>query len=183
MISPNPTPIKIPQDIQIGSTRWKFFNALLRALYALWYHVSNTVNSVSVQATTVGNVGTGEDDLLTYALDANSIAVGGAVRMTAWGVTANNANSKILRTYFGSFVLNQSVPVSVAGHWWVDVLITPTEKDAQRYVSRLITDTTQSIERGTLTENDSAAILIKCTGEATADDDIQQLGMIVEYLH
>ena len=47
----------------------------------------------------------------------------------------------------------------------------------------LLTLSTQDIESGTLTEDDGSEITIKCTGEATATDDIKQEGMIVELMY
>lgn len=141
---------------------------------------------VATRTIAVGNVTTGEDNLITYALAANALPAWGAgVHIIAWGTTANNANAKTLKLYFGTAViLTNALTVSIAGVWRIEADVISTGVDAQDYVSQLVTTGTagvalNDIEVGTATQDDGATITIKCTGEATATDDIIQEGMII----
>jgi hypothetical protein len=140
-----------------------------------------------VNTTAVGNVGTGEDDLIAFTIPAGAIyAAKKGVRITAWGTTANNANTKTLKLYFGSLaILTTTLTISQAGTWRIDADVFSTGTDAQDYSARLAEGgaTTQTdVEGGSHTQDDGAAIVIKCTGDATANDDIKQEGLIVQYV-
>ena len=139
-----------------------------------------------VNTTAVGNVGAGEDTLITYDLPANTLNTNGAgVRITAWGTVANNANGKTLKVYFGATViLTDGITAGAATRWYVTGLVFRTAVDAQDYVTYGNDQgaTTPDINVGTATEDDGAAITIKCTGEATSDNDIVQEGLLVEVL-
>lgn len=145
------------------------------------------IGTANVNTTAVGNVGGGEDVLMTYDLPLNSfIATTKRVHITAWGTTANNVNAKTLKLYFGSVILTNALTASIAGIWRVEADVISTGTDAQDYISQLVTTGTagvalNDIENGSLVEDDGAAITIKCTGTATTDNDIVQEGMIVEF--
>ncbi len=149
-------------------------------------HVVDGVARCAVRSTAVGNVTTGEDNLITYALPASAMPTRDTgVHVTAWGTTANNANAKTIKLYFGSqVILTNALTVSIAGLWRIEADVVSTGTDTQDYVSQLVTTGTagvalNDIEIGTATQDDGAAITIKCTGEATATNDIVQEGMIV----
>src|SRR5690606_35997814 len=62
--------------------------------------------TLSVNTTNVGNVGSGEDDLMTYSVPANTLNGNGQrITFRATGTLANNADSKRIRVYFGSDTL------------------------------------------------------------------------------
>lgn len=143
----------------------------------------------SVRTTAVGNVGTGEDNLQSSVIPANTLnAAGKGVRITAWGTFANNANAKTLKLLFGSAtILTNALTTNVAGSWHIQALVFSTNADAQDYVAKLSTigalsAAVNDIEVGTATQDDGASITIKCTGTGTNDNDIVQEGMIVEVL-
>ena len=141
-----------------------------------------------VDTTGVGNVGTGEDDLITFSMPLGTFsAAKKGVRITAWGITANNAATKQVKLFFGSLaILTTALTVSQAGVWRIVAEVISTGTDTQDYVSQLVqggATTLLDAEQGTHTQDDGAAITIKCTGESdTATDDIRQEGMIIEYL-
>jgi parallel beta-helix repeat protein len=144
-------------------------------------------NVPSVNTSAVGNVGTGEDDLMTFSLPAGTLAAAAqGVRITAWGSAANSANAKTLKLYFGSAaVLTTSLTTNQAGVWRAVAEVFSTGTDAQQYVSQLVqggTTTLVDAEQGTTTQDDGAAITIKCTGEATSDNEVVQEGLLVEVL-
>ena len=150
---------------------------------------AKTIGLANVNTTPVGNAGAGEDNLITYALPTDSFsAAGKGVHITAWGITANNVNAKTVKLYFGSIILTNSLTASIAGAWRVEADVFSTGTDAQRYISQLVTVgaagvALNDVETGTLTENDGAAITIKCTGEAVDNNDIVQQGQIVIFFN
>lgn len=149
--------------------------------------LSQPTRRAVVNSTGVGNVGTGEDDLISHSLPANSLNKNGVtVRIRAWGSAANNANLKTLRLRFGSRVaLSTSLTVSQAGFWEINAIFVRTAVDNQDYHCSLIEfpGTLHDIEQSTAGEDDGVAIIIKCTGDATANDDIRQEGLVVEVLN
>lgn len=144
-------------------------------------HGWGRLTSVHVQ---VGNVGGGTDDLQTYALPANALDLAGrTIRVKAWGRTANNANAKTVTLNFGGqVIMTQALTTGIAGTWRIDAEIIKTGASTQDIFAELLQLTTiihkQTLTAGTQT--DTAAITIKCTGAATADNDIIQDGLIVE---
>lgn len=148
---------------------------------------------ISVNTTVVGNVGGGTDNLMTYSLPANSLSSNGrGVRITAWGATANNGNAKTLDLLFGATVLTaQAMTTSIAGRWWIQSVVFRTGSNAQDYTTYLRESTTtfgttndrSKIVHGTLSQTDSGAITIKCTGAATSNNDITQEGMLIEWFN
>lgn len=148
-------------------------------------HWHNRKQTVHVSTTAVGNVGVGVDDLITYSLPAGFLSSGRGVRITAWGLTANNVNAKTVILRFGNPILTTALTVSQAGVWRIVAEVISTGTAAQTYVAQLTqggATTLIDVERGTLAEAQNAAIIIKCTGEATADNDIVQNGLVVEYI-
>lgn len=153
---------------------------------------------LNANTTAVGNVGTGTDDLITYALPASALeAVGQSLRVRAWGTTAGNANAKTLTINFGATVVyTKALEVATAtnlqtGQWIFDMLVTRTGASTQAIVVSLrqllggtaaIRDEIVGHGIVAATETDTAAITIKCTGAATSDNDIVQSGLIVEGL-
>lgn len=140
--------------------------------------------TASRQTTAVGNVGAGEDDLMTYSLPANSLSINGqGMRITAWGTKANNANAKTLKVHFGSQVtLTTSLAAAAAGNWKAEALVLRTGVNTQDWMTDL-TGADEDQENGTAAQTETAAIIIKCTGEGVADNDIVQEGMLVEFLN
>jgi len=145
------------------------------------------IGKANLNTTAVGNAGSGEDNLITYSLPANALyKTASAVRIKAWGTTDNNANAKTLKLYFGTtVVLTYSLTANQAGLWEIEAIVGKTGSNTQDYHSRLleVPNDQVDIEQGTAAETDTAAITIKCTGEATANGDIVQNGMLVEILN
>lgn len=148
--------------------------------------LAEAIGKANVNNAAVGNALTGEDNLITYSLPANSLFKNGAgVRITAWGTIANNVNAKTLKVYFGTqIVLTFVMPTSVARKWRVVAEVFRTGASTQDWVAALHGDATDvlDLEQGTATQTDTAAITIKCTGEAVDNNDIVQEGLLVEFL-
>jgi hypothetical protein len=72
--------------------------------------------------------------------------------------------------------------------WRVTANVFSTGTDTQDWSSQLVTTgaagvALNDVENGTATQDDGAAITIKCTGEATSNNDIVQEGQLVEYFN
>lgn len=146
------------------------------------------VLKASTITTNVGNVGAGEDDLMTYSLPANSMfEAKKGVEIHSWGTATNNANAKTVKQYFGTVaVASQALTINQAGRWSIKTTVISTGASAQDYSFTLIQGGAATIldtNSGTLTQTDTAAITVKCTGTATADNDIVQEGMTIKFLN
>jgi len=154
--------------------------------------VATLVGKANVNTSVVGNVGTGVDDLLSYALPANTLSANGkGIRITAQGATANNANAKTLRFVFGvTNVMNWSLTPSISGAWRVviEIFRTSTGNQVIFYsLEEVVTGVTlvtpkKAVERIPSAQDETTALDVRFTGEATANNDIQQQEMLVEYL-
>lgn len=146
---------------------------------------------LDAQTSSVGNVGTGEDDLHSYTLPANTLNTDNrGLIWRAHGTFANNANTKTLRLKFGSAtVLAVTLPTSVDGRWVSEVRVLRSGSNAQRVVASCTYfnsgtpgDTKVVFDTSAPTQTDTSSIVIKCTGQATSNDDVQQLASSVEHL-
>lgn len=142
---------------------------------------------LETNTTEVGNVGVGEDNLMTYTLPGFSLQkTGDSVRIRAAGVFAANANNKNVKLYFGASVIVTTGALGFNGtEWSIDAIVMRDGATAQKASGNLITNdallpvTTNYIAPGeTMTGN----ITIKCTGEGTSNNDIVQEMFIIEYL-
>ena len=144
---------------------------------------------IASAVTAVGNVGTGEDDLHTYTLPANAfILAARTIRGLGYGTFTNNTNAKTLKMYFGSLAHTVSIPISIGGHWSSEFVTKRNGASTQVYYAKVevVNSATNLvvgtfISQGTLTESETAAIIIKHTGEATANNDIVQTLSTYEY--
>ena len=155
---------------------------LLDGQHGSYYSAKNTI---TVSTTSVGNVGAGEDTLITYSLAAILDANAKGVRITAWGTTPNNANAKTLKMYFGSTaIVTDALPVNQVNVWKIVAEVIRTAASAEESVAYIVRTATigtgTDIENTQPAENTANAITIKCTGEATSNDDIVQRGLIIE---
>lgn len=137
--------------------------------------------------TAVGNVGTGEDDLQTFTLQPYTFSLRGAffgaqnqrgVHIVQQGTFANNVNAKTLKLYAGGTLLRtETLPTSIAGDWRYELTIVGTSASAQDYTLKAYITNASGVVitylyRGTLALTASATQIIKCTGEATTNNDI-----------
>ena len=146
---------------------------------------NKTIEVVNSQYTVVGNVGTGEDDLMSYSLPGGTLGIDGeVVRVKAWGEVANNANSKTVKVHFGSQELAVfALPTGSNVDWSIDVILTRTGAATQKAVTKLFTSGGLGVVNDIASRTLSSAQVIKLTGTATSNNDITQDGMIVEVLN
>lgn len=130
----------------------------------------------------VSNIGAGEDTLMTDNMAASTLINSGQfIEWEVSGINANNANTKTVKVYFGSaLLLTIALPVSTAGGWWeAKVTVWRTGASTQKWTcqAKRIATGGGSIganTAGTSTEDETAIIVFKTTGEAVADADITQ---------
>lgn len=132
--------------------------------------------------TPVGNVGTGEDDLITYTVPAGTLAADGqSLVVDAVFTLAATANAKRIRGYFGATVFYDSTSQAVNdGKLSVRAVITRTGAATQIAWAQAGSSSALFATHGygAPAETLSGTVVLKFTAEATADDDVQQLAMI-----
>ncbi|MDP2365216.1 MAG: hypothetical protein Q8M94_15800, partial [Ignavibacteria bacterium] len=146
------------------------------------------IGAINVNTTGVGNVGAGEDILMTYSLPSGALnANAKGIRVTVYGTITNNANAKTVKVYFGTTVIySGSMTVNQAYKWTAQFTAIRTGEDTQDVFGIGFFENVDMIVApyfATDTQDDGAAIVIKCTGEGVSNDDIIQQGMLVEYIN
>lgn len=145
---------------------------------------SPITSKLTTLTTPVGNVGTGEDDLMTYSVPTSALASNGqALRVKAAGTFAANANNKRIRLRLGASLLLDSTALAINGGSWVlDALIIRTGASSQSFVAEIKTGNAlllNLISAATSAESLASAVTLKLTAEATADNDVVQSLMVV----
>lgn len=147
---------------------------------------------VSVNVTSVGSAGAGPDDLMSYTVPANALSANfKTIRITATGLTANNANAKSLLFKFGATSVQTGLTVSSLGSWSATWLITRTGSGTQ--FMRVIlheSPATSPLSTGktwisgtTPNETDTASITVKFQANGVAANDVTQTSMFVEFMN
>jgi hypothetical protein len=136
--------------------------------------------------TAVGNVGSGEDTLITYTMPANVIPVNFQfIEILAFGTFAATGAQKTVRLKFGASTVFTMGPASInGGSWEIWGKVISTGSSSQKVISRGICTTTllqASTEYYSLSEDATSSIVIQCTGEATNDNDVVQEGLIIKW--
>jgi hypothetical protein len=146
--------------------------------------------TVNVNTTSAGNgADTTEDNLMTYSVPASTLGTNNDVlEFHAFGTTANNADTKTIRAYFGATKLIDSGSLVLTnGSWEIRGKVIRTGATAQIAVAAI--DTNSAAVLGafntytTPAETLANAITLKFTGQAgTANaNDIVQTGLVVEW--
>jgi len=111
-----PTGTGSPQRIWLKSTTTSTSSASTNQPYITPLSIGGTLK---VDTTTTGNVGGGEDTLITYTIPAGQLAVNGdRIKFDVWGSTAANANTKDIKVYYGSTVIYDSTAIVLNGISW-----------------------------------------------------------------
>lgn len=141
---------------------------------------------INVNTTAVGNVGAGEDDLISYTVPANTLNTNGDfLDFEFFGTFAANANNKTVKCYFGATnIFNSGAQAENGGSWKVSGKIIRTGAATQKAIVEFITDGILFTDDITYTATAltlSSTNILKCTGEATADNDIVNEALIVNF--
>ena len=134
----------------------------------------------------VGNVTTAETDIYALSIPASTMVVSGeTVKLKVTGSTANNANAKTIKVYFGANVIGTFMPtVSQVSEWQIEATVARTGVSAQRcHCTFRQGGTVKQYDFDFTTTNttEGAAILLRVTGQATADNDLQKLMSEIEW--
>lgn len=136
--------------------------------------------------TDAGNVGAGEDDLMTYTIPAGLLITNGDyLEFTMTFTFAANANNKQVKIYYGGTTIYASgAQAQNDGMMQVKGSIIRTGATTQRITfdqdnnTTLFTDVAGYTTAG---ETLSGTVILKATGEATSNDDIVQRLLTVRY--
>ncbi len=145
---------------------------------------------INSQFAPVGNVGGGEQDLMSYTLPANTLdADGKAIRVIAWGTAIVSGKTVAIKFRFGSssyFIVNSGV----SGKWHGEFTIIRTGSSAQNLkVIGIEGDAAPPVTEVSIAIDSQAmgsSIVIGCRGENltdAVDNAVTQHGMLVEILN
>lgn len=172
----------------ITASDWSMFNAKESAL-TFSSGLTRTTNTIKAKSyslanilTDVGNVGGGEDNLMTSPLPTAQLATNGDRIEVEWSFElAANSNSKTIRFYFGSDVL-LTLPFTPTVGGWVVVKGTISRLTAttQRIILSISGASITSLITGA-TQTLSGAVTVKATGDAVADNDIIEKSLTIQY--
>ncbi len=135
---------------------------------------------LDVNTTPVGNVGAGEDNLITYTVPANTLDTNGQfIQFQMAGIFAASINTKRIRVYFGSALLldTGALAITGAGDWSISGYIIRTGSATQRCIAYIVTNEAAllaSSDYVDATEDLTGTVVLKATGEAASDNDIVQ---------
>lgn len=139
-----------------------------------------------ISTSTVGNVLTGEDDLITYTLPASVLAAtGDCVVMEAGGTLAANTNIKTLKAHFGNsgtslIVTGDAININAAHSWHIICHIFRTGAATQK-ATGIVTirqtagggsSSVQVIYTAALDQTLSGTVVMRITGTGTATNDL-----------
>jgi hypothetical protein len=150
----------------------------------LVYYSAGT--NLVVNTTKVGNITTGEDVLQQYTLPGGTLHTDGmGVRVIASGTTANNANTKTVKSFLGTSVCSTTaLTASQLSPWRLvyDVVRTgAATQQVSAHMSQGGTTQIDDIELSEPTETLANDLVLGCTGTSSADtDDIVSELLIVQ---
>jgi len=152
-----------------------------------WARVQPYSPLLTVNTTAVGNVGSGEDDLMTYAVAAGLLGTDGwGLEVLAAFVCANNANNKTIKLYFGATAIaTVGADAFQNQHVAIRATIIRTAAATQVAIGEIINQSTAWAKTLYTTPGEtlSGSITIKATGAATSNDDISQKLMLARLIH
>lgn len=141
---------------------------------------------LNVNTTSVGNVGAGTDNLMSYTLPADTMDTDlQSVTIEAWGTVANNANNKTINLLFGAQSLLSITEAANNNSWYMRAVVVRKTVNTQESETFIVCPDDWTVtfptQHRTPAETLSGAVVIKATGAATADNDIVQTGMRVTW--
>ena len=138
-------------------------------------------------ATAVGNVGLGEDDLMGFTMPADTLNVDGqGLEIEAWGTKITTASALTLKAYIGTTAYATITLMGTAGNWYFKSRILRTGSSGQDVLHTIIDDSAVTPVVNTITtaaENLGTARAIKLTAEhgAGTNNAIVQEGIIFKH--
>lgn len=180
--SPNSDQTVIGNGNLFTATWYVYLQAIFKAIRAKFK--LNLSGIISVDTTAASNSGSGETDLITYTVTANTLENNGdIVSVKAWGVFAANANNKTLKLKFGSqTILTTGAVAANDGSWEINATIirkTPTTQEITASITSSNTSITQSSTRTAGTQDLTTDVIIKCTGQGTSTTDLTEDALVI----
>ena len=144
------------------------------------------VLSIFTSTTAASNVSTGETDLITYSLPANTLSANNQkLRITTWGTLANTANTKTVKVYVGATVVASLSGATANTTFYAQATAIRTGATAQISYGAVDFGSLALFNRMTASpaETLSGAVTIKVTGQSSAaSSDVTALAMLVEWV-
>lgn len=145
------------------------------------------IRNLTTNVTDVGNVGVGEDDLMTYSIPAGQLAsTGDYIEFKMTFIFATNTNNKQIKVYYGGTNFYASTAQAQNdGSMEIVGTIIRTGATSQRISFHQVNNTTlfpDYEDYTTASETLSGAVTLKATGEATSNNDIIQKILTVKYV-
>lgn len=145
-----------------------------------------------VNYTAVGNVGSGEDDLMSITVASNLVTAGSVYRFSCYGITANNVNTKRIRAYFNGTAFLSTGAIALQDQAW-SLIATIAIRSlgasgvtiSATFIPGTPTVTENVLAVSSVSASASAPFVFKITGDSVsvpATDDIVQTMMISEKL-
>lgn len=163
------------RDLGTSSLRWRYV-----------YAAGGTVPSVLHKSVTSAQTGNNTDEttLWSYSLPAGTLASDGqAIRITAFGDTASNTNSKTIRLKFGGTTLATRVSATSGSNWYVRATVFRTGATAQQCpVDAYFTSLGIGVPTASETLADAVTIAVTGTNGTASAGDVVFRGAIVEFL-
>lgn len=142
--------------------------------------------TLTSSTTDVGNVGSGEDTLISYVIPANTLGDDlQYLEVFAWGSVAANANNKTIKLKIGSTTLFDTGAVAANdGSWMIDARIIRTGAGSMQSITRCISSNSLIVNSANyviVSEDTASSLTLSCTGEGTSNADIIQHGQIIKW--
>ncbi len=141
---------------------------------------------IDVDTTQVGNVGSGEDDLISFTMPASVLGTNGDhLVWRASGSFAANANNKQIKAYLGGTQIFSSGAAAFNGvDWSLEVVAIRIGATTVLCTARWVCNSSSLYAKSeivSVTTTLSNTTVLKCTGEATSDNDITQKAHVVHW--
>jgi hypothetical protein len=142
---------------------------------------------LAIADATVGNVGTGVDDLMSYTLKGGTLRNDGdTIEIIAAGNYANTANNKQVRLLIDDTVLLATgAAAQQNGDWVIRATLVRTAAGTFRAVSNHMTVASTGVSMVDYVSGSETLandLVIKLTGEATTTDDITNTLLHIQYI-
>jgi len=148
--------------------------------------VAKVGGTIHEDFTPVSNSGTGETDLMTYSVPANTLGTDNDyLEVEAFGeFTAPTGNATVKMKFGAATIFNTSALAFTTGAWRLRARIVRGGATSQLTITSFDGDTTLvtvTAQVAAPAETLSGAVTLKCTGQSGASSEVTQEGFIVKW--
>jgi len=148
--------------------------------------VAKVGGTIHEDFTPVSNSGTGETDLMTYSVPANTLGTDNDyLEVEAFGeFTAPTGNATVKMKFGATTIFNTSALAFTTGAWRLRARIVRGGATSQLTITSFDGDTalvTVTAQVAAPAETLSGAVTLKCTGQSGASSEVTQEGFIVKW--